>query len=218
MCSDESSNLEGPFYFIYSTVFRRLDLRLPFTPFERALLTEVNVAPAQLLPNSWAFVRAFTILCHYLGHMPSVDVFMYFFEAKSLGQKLWVSFNGVPRKVLLTLFQQSYKGFKKHFFKVRCNRKDLTLLDGYPLYCATSFLVCKHRLTRWSCSSLSSALRPSRVILVSCLTLLFLVYLHIVLIYFLCIVVFLCRHGVKRGEEEDVCCCSLQAQSWCRPI
>jgi len=38
-----------------------------------------------------------------------VDVFLYFFEAKSPGKKLWVSFNGVVGRVLLTLFQQSYK-------------------------------------------------------------------------------------------------------------
>ena len=100
---------------MYSTVFQRLRLRLPFTPFERALLTEVNVAPAQLHPKSWAFVRAFAILCHCLGHT-SVDVFLFFFEAKSPSKKLWVSFNDVAGRVLLTLFQQSYKGFKKHFF------------------------------------------------------------------------------------------------------
>jgi len=34
----------------------------------------------------------------------------------------------------LTLFQQSYKGFKKNFFKVRCNWRDPSLLDGFPLY------------------------------------------------------------------------------------
>jgi len=68
--------------------------------------------------------------------MPSVDMFLYFFEAKSPGQKLWVSFNSVVGKVLLTLFQQSYKGFKKHFFKVWCNRRDPTLLDRFPLYWA----------------------------------------------------------------------------------
>jgi len=105
MCSDESSDPEGPFCFVYSTVFRRLSLRLPFTPFERSLLIKVNVALTQLHPNSKAFVRAFAILCHCLGHTPSVDVFLYFFEVKSPGQKLWVSFNGVAGRVLLTLFQ-----------------------------------------------------------------------------------------------------------------
>jgi len=50
--------------------------------------------------------------------MPSVDVFLFFFEAKSPDKKLWVSFNNVTERVLLTLFQQSYKGFKKNFFKV----------------------------------------------------------------------------------------------------
>jgi len=63
-----------------------------------------------------------------------VDVFLFFFEAKSPGKKLWVSFNNVARKVLLTLFQQSNKGFKKHLFKVRNNRRDPTLLGGFPLY------------------------------------------------------------------------------------
>jgi len=63
-------------------------------------------------------------------------MFLYFFEAKSPGKKLWVSFNGVAGRVLLTLFQQSYKGFKGQFFKVQCNRKDPTLLDGFPLYWA----------------------------------------------------------------------------------
>jgi len=32
-------------------------LRLPFTRFERELLTELNIAAAQLHPNSWAFVQ-----------------------------------------------------------------------------------------------------------------------------------------------------------------
>jgi len=100
VCVDKSSDPEGPFCFIYSTVF----------------------------------LRAFAILCHCLGHTPSVDVFLFFFEAKSPGKKLWVSFNSVAGRVLLTLFQQSYKGFKKNLFKVRSNRRDLTLLDGFPLY------------------------------------------------------------------------------------
>ena len=134
VCCDESSDSEGPFCFIYSTIFKKLFLCLPFSSFERALLTEINFAPAQLHANSWAFVRAFSIFCHHFGHQPSVDVFLYFFEAKSLGQKLWVGFNGVFGSVLLTLFQQSYKGFKGKFFKIRCNKNNPSLLDGFPLY------------------------------------------------------------------------------------
>ena len=134
VCSNEVSDPEGPFCFIYSTLFRRLGFRLPLTPFERTLLTEVNVAPAQLHPNSWAFVKAFAILCCSLSLTPSVDVFLYFFEVKDPGKKLWVSFNGVAGRVLLTLFQQSYKGFKKNIFKVRSNRRDPSLLDGFLLY------------------------------------------------------------------------------------
>ena len=68
-----------PFFFMYQTVFKCIGVCLPFTPFERELLTEINTAPTQLHPNSWAFVRAFQILCGYLGILPSVDVFLHFF-------------------------------------------------------------------------------------------------------------------------------------------
>ena len=186
VCFDESSDPEGLFCFVYSTVFRRLSLRLPFTPFERALLTEVNVAPAQLHPNSWAFVRDIAILCHLLGNMPLVDVFLYFFEAKSLVQKLWFSFNGVVGRVLLTLFQQPTKVSRGTSSSFDATGGTLPSLTGFPSTgrrnlssrspsasttclhrngrCGTSSLVFKHRLTRLSCSNLSSALRPLRVI------------------------------------------------------
>jgi len=77
-----------PFFFLYATIFKRIKLRLLLTGIRRALLTEINVALAQLHPYSWAFVRAFTILCNHLGHTPSVDVFLHFFEVKSPGKKL----------------------------------------------------------------------------------------------------------------------------------
>ena len=73
-------------------------------------------------------------MCNHFGHPPSVDVFLHFFEAKSSGKNLLVSFNGVAGRVILTLFQQSYKGFKGKFFRVCCTDHDRTLLDGFPLY------------------------------------------------------------------------------------
>jgi len=83
-----------PFFFFYQTVFKRIRQRLPFTRFERELLTELNVAPAQLHPNSWAFIRAFSILCGYFGHTPSIDIFLHFVEAKSPRNNQWVSLSG----------------------------------------------------------------------------------------------------------------------------
>jgi len=133
VCTDDRADPNEPFFFMYTIVFKRLKLRLPFTGFECALLTKVNVALAQLHRNNWVFVRAFTILCNYLGHPPSVDVFLYFFEAKNSGKKLWLSFNGLAGRPFLTLFQKLYKGFKKKFFKICCSIYDPTLLWVPPL-------------------------------------------------------------------------------------
>jgi len=67
VCGDERSNNGVPFFYFYQTVFKRIGMRLPFFGFKRELLTEINVAPAQLHPKIWAFVKAFGILCGYFG-------------------------------------------------------------------------------------------------------------------------------------------------------
>jgi len=131
---DHRSNGGKPFFFLYQTMFKRTGLRLPFSGFERELLTEINVAPAQLHPNNWAFIRAFEILNGYLGLLPSVDIFLHFFEVKKQGKSLWVSFSGVAGRIILTLFQNSYKGWKGKLFRVCCTKRDPTTLDGFPLY------------------------------------------------------------------------------------
>ena len=131
---DDRSNGGKPFFFLYQTVFKRTDLRLLFSGFERELLTEINVAPAQLHPNNWAFIRAFKTLNGYLGLLPSVDIFLHFFEVKKQGKSLWVSFSGVAGRIILTLFQKSYKGWKGKFFRVCCTKHNPTTLDGFPLY------------------------------------------------------------------------------------
>ena len=52
VCADERANSGEPFFFLYTTILKRIKLRLPLTGFERALLMEINVAPAQLHPSS----------------------------------------------------------------------------------------------------------------------------------------------------------------------
>jgi len=105
VCVDDRATNGVPFTFIYSAIFKRLRLRLPFTFFEKDLLTELNVAPYQLHPNAWAFIRAFEILCNHFGHPPSTEVFLHFFEAKNPGDRSWVSLNGVLGRVILGLYQ-----------------------------------------------------------------------------------------------------------------
>ena len=134
VCVDARATGGSPFFFVYQMVFKRVGLHLTFTPIERELLTEINTAPAQLHPNSWAFVRGFQILCGYLGIPSSVDVFLHFFEVKKQGKSLWMSFSGVTRRIILSLFQNSFKGCKGKFFKVRATKFDPTALEGFPLY------------------------------------------------------------------------------------
>ena len=46
ICADDKGNNGELICFIYATFFKKVKLRLPFTRFERELLTELNVAPA----------------------------------------------------------------------------------------------------------------------------------------------------------------------------
>jgi len=118
ICVDDKGGNSESFCFIYATLFKKVKLRFPFTSLERELLTELDIAPAQLHPNNWAFVRAFEIICAHLGLPASVDVFLFLFEAENPGDRPWVSLNGIAGRSILSIFQQSYKDWKGKFIKV----------------------------------------------------------------------------------------------------
>jgi len=134
VCRNERANDGVPFFYFYQVVFKTIGVRLPFSRFERELLTEINAAPAQLYPNSWAFVKAFDILFGFLGCAPSVDIFLHFFEVKRQRNNLWVTLSNVLGRVLLTPFQNSFTGWKGRFFKICCSDLVPSALDGFPLY------------------------------------------------------------------------------------
>ena len=46
MCGEERANGGVPFFYFYQVVFKSIGVRLPFSSFERELLTEINAAPA----------------------------------------------------------------------------------------------------------------------------------------------------------------------------
>ncbi|RDY13061.1 hypothetical protein CR513_02070, partial [Mucuna pruriens] len=57
-------------------------MKLPFMHFEWSVLHVLNVAPTQLHPNGWAFIRAFELLCEDIGRAPSLGVFFWFFSVR----------------------------------------------------------------------------------------------------------------------------------------
>ena len=52
VCADDKANNDGAFCFVYTTLFKKVKLRFPFTRFERELLTELNIAAALFIPTA----------------------------------------------------------------------------------------------------------------------------------------------------------------------
>ncbi|MED6142797.1 hypothetical protein PIB30_000996 [Stylosanthes scabra] len=71
---------ERHFIYMYECLFSKLGVRVPFTQFEQDVLYECRVAPSQLHPNSWGFMKAFQTACWYLYLDLSLRVFFYFFH------------------------------------------------------------------------------------------------------------------------------------------
>ncbi|RDX70209.1 hypothetical protein CR513_50571, partial [Mucuna pruriens] len=113
-----SAEVARPFFYLYDTLHSRLAIHLPFTHFERSVLQTLNVAPTQLHPNSWAFVRAFELLCEDLKRVPTLGVFFWFFTPRKMDKVGWTSLSNRPKRSLLRPFSESYKGFKDRFFRV----------------------------------------------------------------------------------------------------
>jgi hypothetical protein len=54
---------EPAFFYTYANFIRDFHLHFPFTEFEGSMLRVHNIAPTQLHPNSWAFIKAFELVC-----------------------------------------------------------------------------------------------------------------------------------------------------------
>ena len=60
------SNDEDPhFFYVFPYFFSILGVRLPFSRFICDVLSAVNVAPTQLAPISWAFLRCVEVFADY---------------------------------------------------------------------------------------------------------------------------------------------------------
>ena len=112
-----------PFFYAYDFFFGQLGVTLPFSPFEIDLLWSCNVAPSQLHPNSWGFIKIFQLLCDGFGIHASQSLFFYLFVLTNPGvvkkKSAWVSFRSTQGKKVFSMFDESFRDFKNYFFKVR---------------------------------------------------------------------------------------------------
>ncbi|RDX83386.1 hypothetical protein CR513_35694, partial [Mucuna pruriens] len=126
-----------PYFYLYDTLNSKTGIKLPFSHFERAVLQVLNVAPTQLHPNSWEFVRAFELLYEDLGKAPTLGVFFWFYTVKKADKVGWTSLCSRPKRKLFKPFLASYKKFKSHFFKVTPSNSSPNLLvdrAGRPFF------------------------------------------------------------------------------------
>ncbi|KOM37267.1 hypothetical protein LR48_Vigan03g064800 [Vigna angularis] len=124
-------------YIMYVTFFTHLFIRVPFTEFQTAILREVNVAPTQLHPNSWAAVQAFMAMCSAVDVTPTIPVFFYYFTVRPSPSGGWVSFRSVRDMTLFRPFSDSFKNFKQHYFKIIVDKAGLHEFsdgEGRPLF------------------------------------------------------------------------------------
>ncbi|KOM29739.1 hypothetical protein LR48_Vigan758s000600 [Vigna angularis] len=133
----EKRSSPDDFFYMYVTFFTHLFIRVPFTKFQMAILREVNVAPAQLHPNSWAAVQAFLAMCLAVGVTPTTPVFFYYFEVRPSPTGSWVSFTSVRDRTLFRPFSDSFKNFKHNYFKIiidKAGRHEFYDGEGKPLF------------------------------------------------------------------------------------
>lgn len=81
---------------MYEVVFKELGFLLPFTRFVSQVFQWLELAPEQLHPNMFPFIRAFELICEHLGLTPTIYFFFAIFALQRgperYGCKSWVSF------------------------------------------------------------------------------------------------------------------------------
>ncbi|MED6127640.1 hypothetical protein PIB30_089910 [Stylosanthes scabra] len=107
------------FLWVYVELFTRLGVRLPFSDFQREVLTRCQVAASQLHLNGWGFLRTFERVCLHFGFRPSLRIFLYTYQlhAPPPGND-FLSFRAYHGRRLFDAFEESIQEFKWHYFKV----------------------------------------------------------------------------------------------------
>ncbi|MED6125251.1 hypothetical protein PIB30_066877 [Stylosanthes scabra] len=107
------------FLWVYVELFTCLGVRLPFSDFQREVLTRCQVAASQLHLNGWGFLRTFERVCLHFGFRPSWRIFLYTYQLHSPPPgNGFLSFRAYQGRRLFDAFEESIQEFKWHYFLV----------------------------------------------------------------------------------------------------
>ncbi|MED6122143.1 hypothetical protein PIB30_037024 [Stylosanthes scabra] len=111
---------DGPhFLWVYQELFTRLRMRLPFSDFQRDVITRCRVAVSQLHLNGWGFILAFEKVCLHYGFRPTIRLFFYIYDVHfPPGGYGYISFRARQGRRLFDSYEDSIQEFKWHYFKV----------------------------------------------------------------------------------------------------
>lgn len=66
-------------FIVYDCITSTMNYQPPFTCFQQTVLATLGLAPFQLHPNGWAFMRAFELVCIHLNKNALVSLFLNIF-------------------------------------------------------------------------------------------------------------------------------------------
>ncbi|RHN74308.1 putative transposase (putative), gypsy type [Medicago truncatula] len=108
---------------MYEVVFKDMGFQLPFSEFPREMLRWTKLSPSHVHPNSYAFMRAFELLCDNL-RLPASKYVLFSFFTVQRGTD-WISFR--QNQKMYEVFAGKVQSFKECFFLVR--PRSATALD-----------------------------------------------------------------------------------------
>lgn len=138
VCDQEMAGELDQSYMMYMVVLEEFGVKIPLTPFEMDVLKYLNVAPSQIHPNSWAFIRGFEIVCKAFDLEPSVAVFFHFYGTKDINKGTWIAVSAHAGKRLFPQYASNYKKrWHDTFARVQgapeCSTSSV-LVDGKPKF------------------------------------------------------------------------------------
>lgn len=78
----ECNKYDGCAIPIYEYLYSLIGFRLLLNTFEVGVLNHLLIAPSQLRPVSWAYIKVFKYWCEYKGIVPTWTLFFHFFKVQ----------------------------------------------------------------------------------------------------------------------------------------